>query len=79
MNTKERYPFFTGDADEKEVEAIIKMAESEQGALLDAQWMKYESAWSSLWSRMRANGRLSAWLIKASADDITALADKLPL
>lgn len=79
MNTKEQYPFFSGDAPEEEVEAIITMAESEEAALMDDQWIRLESAWSSLWSRMRANGRLQAWLVKASDDQIKALADALPL
>lgn len=74
-----KYPFFKNDAPKEEVEAIIAMAESEGAALMDDQWIKYESAWSSLWSRMRANGRLQAWLVKASDDQIKALADALPL
>lgn len=74
-----KYPFFTEDADEKEVADIIALAESEEAALMDDQWIKYESAWSALWSRMRANGKLQAWLIKASDDQIKALADSLPL
>lgn len=78
MNTKERYPFFADGADEKEVEAIIAMAGSEEAALLDDEWIRYESAWSSLWSRMRNNGKLSAWLVKASDDQIKTLADALP-
>lgn len=78
MNTKEEYPFFTGDAPEEEIEAILALAGSEEASLLDDQWMKYESAWSSMWSSLRANGKLSAWLIKASDDAIKALADSLP-
>ena len=78
MNTKERYPFFTVDAPKEEVEAILALAGSEEAALLDDQWLKYESAWSTLWSRLRANGSLSAWLVKASDDQIKALADSLP-
>lgn len=79
MNTKDKYPFFKDDAPKEEVEAIIAMAESEEAALLDDEWIRYESAWSSLWSRMRNNGKLSAWLVKASDDQIKALADSLPL
>lgn len=76
---KDKYPFFAENADEKEVEAMIAFAGSEEAMMMDSEWLRYESAWSTLWGRLRNNGKLSAWLLKASDDQIKALADKMPL